>query len=295
MDGAAAAEARPGTGWAARLELAFAPRGAATALVHNRHAGPLRLIRALPLTDGRCQAVIVHPPGGLVGGDTLDLDVELAEGARVLVTTPGAQKWYRSVRDGAYARTCVRLRRGAALEWLPQPTLVFDAAQVDQSLELWLDGGARAIGWECLVLGRAAMGERFANGHLVQRLALHVAGAPAWVERTDAPAGGLLLRSPLGWGGRTVVCTVWAVTAGAAIADAVRDGWRAALDEAVVSADGRAARLAAGASRVREDLLAARLVADDSQLVTRVAQSLWAIARPALLGADSEPPRIWAT
>lgn len=293
---AALAPVRPAdAGWRARLALRFALRGGATRLVDNRHEGPLRLIRALHGADGRCDAVIVHPPGGLVGGDRLDLDLALEPGAHVLCTTPGAQKWYRSVDAPARARTRIEVGAGAALEWLPQPSIVYDAARVDQSIDIALAPDARTIGWECLVLGRAAMGERFERGSLRQRLALVRGGAPLWAERTVADAGARLFASPLGWGGRTVACTVWAAAPDACLDDALRDAWRAALAEACASPEGRAARLASGASRPARGLLGARLLADDSQAAMRCAQALWALARPAVLGAASAPPRIWAT
>jgi urease accessory protein len=285
------------TGWRASLALRFAPRGDATRLVHNRHEGPLRLIRALPLDDGRCQAVIVHPPGGLVGGDLLELDVALEDGARVVCTTPGAQKWYRARASGgaASARTRVALGAGAALEWLPQPAIVYDEARVEQSIAFELAADARMIGWECLVLGRAAMGERFARGTLRQSVSLAVGGAARWAEHAAADAGDRLFASPLGWGGRTVACSVWAVAPGDAVGEALRDAWREAIDAACASDEGRAARLDGGATVPTPGLLAARLLADDSQAAMRVAQALWARARPGVLGAASAPPRIWAT
>ncbi|MFM1989750.1 MAG: hypothetical protein RJA99_2707 [Pseudomonadota bacterium] len=288
--------AAPGaTGWHARLDLRFEARHGRTRLVHNRHEGPLRLIRSLPLDDGGCQAVIVHPPGGLVGGDALDLDLAVGEGARVLCTTPGAQKWYRSPGAAARARTRVTVGAGGALEWLPQPAIVFDRARVDQSIDFDLAPDARAIGWECLVLGRAAMGERFATGELRQRLGLSVGGTVRWAEHTAARAGDRLFASPLGWGGRTVACTVWAAAPDATIDDALRDGWRELLAAECATPDARAARLDAGTTRPTPGLLGARLLADDSQVAMRVAQALWARARPAVLGAASAPPRIWAT
>lgn len=282
-------------GWRARLALRFARRDGATRLVDNRHEGPLRLIRALAGADGRCDAVIVHPPGGLVGGDRLDLDLVLEPGTHVLCTTPGAQKWYRSVDAPARAVSRIAIGAGAALEWLPQPAIVYDAARVDQSVELALAPDACSIGWECLVLGRAAMGERFTRGSLRQRLALARDGVPLWAEHTVADAGDRLFASPLGWGGRTVACTVWAAAPDERLDDGLRDAWRAALAEACASPEGRAARLEAGASRPARGLLGARLLADDSQATMRCAQALWSLARPAVLGAASVPPRIWAT
>jgi urease accessory protein len=241
--------------------------------------------------------VIVHPPGGLVGGDLLELDVALDDGARVVCTTPGAQKWYRARASGgaASARTRVVLGAGAALEWLPQPAIVYDEARVDQSIAFELAADARMIGWECLVLGRAAMGERFARGTLRQSVSLSVGGAARWAEHAAADAGDRLFASPLGWGGRTVACSVWAVAPGEAIGEALRDAWRETIDAARESDEGRAARLDGGATVPTPGLLAARLLADDSQAAMRVAQALWARARPEVLGAASAPPRIWAT
>ncbi len=283
------------TSWLARLALRFEVRDATTRLVHNRHEGPLRVIKALPSPDGRCQAVIVHPPGGLVGGDRLELDIDLGAGARVLCTTPGAQKWYRSPAEAAVARTRATVGAGGALEWLPQPAIVYDRARVEQSIDFVLAADARMIGWECLVLGRAAMGERFGTGALRQRLSVSVEGGARWAEHMVANAGDRLFVSPLGWGGRAVACTVWAAAPAHAIDDNLRDAWQALLEQACASADGRAARLDAGASRSTPGLLGARLLADDSQVAMGVAQSLWARARPAVLGAASAPPRIWAT
>ena len=282
-------------GWHARLALRFASRGGATRLVHNRHFGPLRLIRALPAAGGRCDAVIVHPPGGLVGGDRLELEVALGDAARVLCTTPGAQKWYRTRAAAAHAHTRVTLAAGAELEWLPQPAIVYDAARVEQTIDFALAPDARMVGWECLVLGRTAMGERFTRGALRQRLTIAVDGVPAWSEHLAAAAGDRVFVSPLGWAGRVVGGTVWAVAPAGALDDALLDAWRAIVAAAADAADGRSARLEAGASRTAPGLLAARLLADDAEVAMRVAQSLWARARSALLGGAGDVPRIWAT
>ena len=284
-----------GQGWHAHLDLAFAAHAGVTRLTHNRHEGPLRLIRALPLPQGRCQAVIVHPPGGLVGGDRLEIDLALAEGAQVLCTTPGAQKWYRAHRDGAYARTRIQAASGTALEWLPQPTIVYNAAQVDQSLRIDLMGDARMIGWECMVLGRAAMKERFLHGVLRQSVDLWVDGRTRWHERTAARAADRIFESSLGWGGRTVACTVWAVSGGACPLEVLRDTWRSALATACKTPEGLHARMQSATSLVEPGLLVARLLADDAQSVMLAAQALWASARPVVIGAPDDPPRIWAT
>lgn len=282
-------------GWAARLALRFEADGQGlTRLVHNRHVGPLRLLRALPQPDGSSHAVIVHPPGGLVGGDTLDLDLTVGEGARVLCTTPGAQKWYRAERAGGRASTTLKVAPRAFLEWLPQPTLVFDQARADQRLTIDLAAGAEMIGWECLVFGRAAMGERFLKGELRQRLSIRQDDQLLWDEQAVAPAGDRLFESPLGWGGRIAACTVWACGPSVAL-EAVLLAWRDRLETLQAEETTRNARLQAGATRPSAGLLAARLLADDAQPLMQCAEQLWALARPHLKPGSGSPPRIWAT
>jgi len=282
-------------GWAARLELGYEADAAdVTRLVHNRHQGPLRLLRALPQPDGSSHAVIVHPPGGLVGGDRLDIDIRLGPRARVLCTTPGAQKWYRAERPGARARTVLRVGPQAVLAWLPQPTLVFDAAQADQTLEIDLSPEASMFGWEALVLGRAAMGEQFSRGHLHQALRLRQGGRLLWDEQVVAGAGDRLFQSPLGWGGRIAACTVWAC-APSSCQPEVLTAWREAIDTAQISSAAVSARLVGAATQPAAGLLAARLLADDAEPLMQCAERLWAASAPLLSVPLGQAPRIWAT
>src|SRR5437764_7229888 len=105
--------------WNASLQLDYSREGARS-VARFAHDGPLRILQSLyPEGDAVCHNVLVHPPGGLVGGDTLDVRVTVADGSHGLITTPGASRFYRS--DGAQALQDVQLRlaAGARLEWLP--------------------------------------------------------------------------------------------------------------------------------------------------------------------------------
>jgi urease accessory protein len=180
------------TPWQARLDLRFARRDTDTVLASSRHEGPLRIQKAL-YPEGReiCHAIVLHPPAGICGGDRLHIDVEVGAGAQALLTTPGAGKWYRSA--GAIAEQAVTLKVsrgvtegnpcGSTLEWLPQESIVFDAAQARMRTIVDLEEGARYIGVETLCLGRRASGETFARGQLQLATDIRLAGKLLWRER----------------------------------------------------------------------------------------------------------------
>ena len=105
--------------WTATLALDYTHQAGKT-LAHFRHSGPLRILQSLyPEGDIICHNVIVHPPGGLVGGDTLELAFSAAPGAHGLITTPGATRFYRSTGEPALQNTTLTLEAGARMEWLP--------------------------------------------------------------------------------------------------------------------------------------------------------------------------------
>ena len=151
--------------WHAELHLGFASHGERTALRENRHCGPLRVQKALyPEGAGVCQAILLHPPSGVAGGDHLAISATVEAGAHAQLTTPGAGKWYRS--GGAEASQTINfsLAEGATLEWLPQETIFFDGARARLETRVLLAADSRFIGWDILCLGRAAAGELFENG-----------------------------------------------------------------------------------------------------------------------------------
>jgi urease accessory protein len=165
-DGAQETTASPAAGWApweARLALRFDRDGDTTRLVGRSHFGPLRVQKALyPEQPAVCHAVVVHPPGGVVGGDRLFIDIDAGAGAHALLTTPGATKWYRASQLSAstgrpgVSSQVVRLAAGAGanLEWLPQETIFYNGAQVRLDTEIALGAGAQYIGCEVLCFGR---------------------------------------------------------------------------------------------------------------------------------------------
>jgi urease accessory protein len=271
----------PAPPWRASLRLDFADDAGCTRLIRRAHAGPLRVQKALyPEGPRACQVIIVHPPGGVVGGDRLEIDMHLGAGSRVLATTPGAAKWYRAGRaPGQASRQDVRLRAGdgAALEWLPQETIFYDGASVVLEHEVELGVDTPYIGSEILCFGRRAMGERFLRGQIRQRTRIRQAGRLVWHEQGRMDAAGL--GSPLGLRGASVCATLLAV--GKPLPASVHALLRAEVPGLALS-------------QVKS-VFVARHLSDDNEAARAAMLRVWQAVRPALMGVDARVPRIWNT
>ncbi len=150
-----------------------------------RTHGPLIVQKALhPEGAGVCQAIVVHPPGGIAGGDRLALAVDVGAHAHAQLTTPGAAKWYRSAGPVAQQTLEAHVAEDAILEWLPQEAIVFDGARAALATTITLAANATFIGWDVVCLGRTHAGERFATGALTQSLQISreapCSGATGW-------------------------------------------------------------------------------------------------------------------
>jgi urease accessory protein len=270
------------TGWHAALALRVRSAGERSVLA-SEHRGPLRVQKALyPEGASTAHIVMLHPPGGIAGGDTLDIAVEVLPGARALVTTPGATKWYKA--NGSTASQGVRLAVGGMLEWLPQEAIVYDDADVDSSIDIALGAGAAMIGWDIVALGRRAAGERFTRGLFSQSIRLRIDGDLAWVERTRIAGGDALLQSPVGLAGGHVFGCLWA--AGPIFDDAALESLHAALGGAAATAP---------LTRLMPRLLVARTLGDSTQAVRARLTRIWSALRPRVCGRTAAIPRIWAT
>jgi urease accessory protein len=264
--------------WQASLHLRFARDGAVTRLVRNAHRGPLRVQKALyPEDPQTCHVIVLHPPGGVVGGDRLDIDIDAADGCHVLATAPGAAKWYRA--NGRVSHQAVRLRigAGATLEWLPQETIFYDDAAVELEHEVDLAADAMYLGSEILCFGRRAAGERFASGSVHARTRIRQGGRTLWWEQGQiTPAG---LASPLGLHGRSVCATFLAV--GRALPAALQASLRAADPQLALS-------------QVKS-VFVARHIGDDNEVARAAMLRVWQAVRPHLVKRAACIPRIWHT
>lgn len=236
-----------------------------------------------PERDGTCHLYVLHPPGGVVGGDRLELDVEVTPGARALVTTPAATKLYRSEGAVATLVQTFRVRAGAVFEWLPQETIAFGGTRAESLTRVELEPGASYLGWEITCLGRPASGDAFARGSLDQRSEIWEGKRPLVLDRLLTEAGAPSQRGAFGWGGRTVYGCLLYTGASSELARQLR--------AEVTPAD-------------PGDLFAVsqlggigvcRALGMSGQRVRKSLERAWSIARRHLQQKSDCPPRIWAT
>jgi urease accessory protein len=291
-----------------------APPDRPRTVAHDRHDGPLRVLQRLyPEGDAICHHVLVHPPGGLVGGDRLDVDLQLETGSHALVTTPGATRFFRSAGETACQQVHARLGDGARLEWLPLETIAYDACLADNRLRLDLAPTAQAIGWDVLALGLPAAGLPWSSGRYDQRLEW----PGRWLETAHIDARDhRLLDGPLGWAGQRVLGTLWfamGTPPASALKTELLETARAAIDAACVAPAAHATQAAQAAQLDRIDgpgpagvfgLIAGATAAPDAVITVRALAprveplmalftQVWGAWRSTAWGLSPHTPRIW--
>lgn len=205
--------------WVAQLDLDFV-QGRDKTLVHRKHVGPMLVQRPFyPEQDGTCHSYILHPPGGVAGGDSLALRIRTGEGARAVLTSPGATKFYRSPERISSQRIEIDVESGGVCEFLPMETIVFDGAQSRTETAVTLRGDATFVGWEITSLGRPAAREAFSKGQFTQRMSINRDGRPIFFERAAFQGGTGMMHVPYGLAGQPIFGTM--IYAGALPDDAV--------------------------------------------------------------------------
>ena len=308
MESASALRSAPG--WQAELRLRFkgdipvfpadgdaarSPGGGRTRIVERSHRGPLVIQRPFYPEGDPCHVYLVHPPGGVVGGDALRIDAHLDPGAHALITTPAATKFYRC--DGRVSSQTQELRApGATLEWLPQESIFYRGADVHTATRVQLDAGSHFIGWEIACLGLPARGERFDAGALrldfelwkqsdcvdlnAPEGARENRNVPVFIDRLRLTGAARARGAVWGLAGQEAVGTLLATPATNAHIESIREltaQWQYA---AVSLVDG---------------VLVLRALAPQAEAVRKLFVAAWQRLRPGIVGRDAVLPRIWST
>ena len=273
--------------WRADLKLDYTLESQRT-VVRYLHQGPLRILQSLyPEGDQICHNVLVHPPGGLVGGDTLDIQVTVAEGAHGLVSTPGATRFYKSGGHPALQQVVAHLADNAKLEWLPLEAIAYNDCEATNRAIFNLAPSAELITWDVTALGLPSSDMAFTQGHFQQ----HVEIPGVWLERGNIRGEDTRwLNSPLGLaGGKCLASLVFA--SGSAIDS---DRTTQALEAAREVIESHPLRLQAGITCAHPQVIVLRVMSPLVEPTMDLLKKVWAVWRHTLWDLPSTPPRIWS-
>jgi urease accessory protein len=272
--------------WLAKLSLTYERTSIGTVLKKSLHEGPLRVQKALyPEGDDICHTIIIHPPAGIAGGDTLDIDVSIGAGCHTVLSTPSATKWYKSFKNPATQSIRFELGDGAKLDWLPQENLFFKGSNSNLLTKLNLPSNASFIGWDAMMLGRRASGEEWSSGHIHMRNEVRRDGKLIWIENGHIDAQDIYTKSLPQLGSWPIYSTLWAL--GPHCSDALAEQFSGMMPWTD--------SLRAGVTFMPQGILVVRLVSTNVESARNFMVDVWTKLRPIVHGVNAQPLRLWAS
>ncbi len=269
--------------WQGKVELVYGHREGKCVPIKTFTQAPFKVQRTLyPESEAVCHTVLVHTAGGMVGGDTLAIEITLQPQCRAVVTTAAASKVYGSPHHHSHQTIQLCLSQDSCLEWFPQDTILFDQANYRQTLQVDLAPGALWCGWDITRFGRSARGEQFNQGHWRSQIDVWQAGQLLWRDCQGLTGGSPVLHSPSGLGGYPVVGS-FALVGRSLEPDqlhVLRSLW-----PGDVPGD-------RGITRLQNGLLC-RYRGPSSQRARQWFVMLWQHLRPWYLGQVAQVPRVW--
>ena len=272
--------------WHAQLQLDYTREGDRT-VARFAHEGPLRILQSLyPEGDAVCHNVLMHPPGGLVGGDTLEVAVHGSAGSHGLVTTPGASRFYRSEGEVAQQDVRLRLAPGARLEWLPLEAIYYPGCRAANRLVMDLAPDSELLGWDVAAFGLPQAAQPFHAGSVVQHLELQ----GAWLERGRIAADDAhLMDGPLGLAGHRCLASLFFATGN----DVPRARRESLLDAARAVIEAHPLARTCGATAPGPRVIVVRVLAPLVEPALQLLKQVRRAWRPLVWGIDAADPRGW--
>ena len=273
--------------WHAELKLDYTSESQRTVARHS-HQGPLRILKSLyPEGDSICHNVLVHPPGGLVGGDTIDIQVSVATGAHGLVSTPGATRFYKSGGHSALQQVAAHVSDQARLEWLPLEAIAYNDCEATNRAVFHLAPGAELITWDVTALGLPASDQSFQQGHFQQHLEI----PGVWLERGNIQGNDARwLNSPLGLAGQKCFASL-VFACGSPIAP---ERVERALEASRRIMEANPLKLQTGITCAHPQVIVMRVMSPLVEPSMDLLKQVWACWRHTLWQLPIEPPRIWS-
>ena len=270
--------------WRARLDLKFSKSNNKTILSHRKHYGPLQVQKPFyPELNGACHVYILHPPGGVVGGDRLNICVDVNSNAHALITTPAAGKFYRSAGPVAKQEQIIKVVSNGTLEWFPSENIIFSGARAQIKTKIELSCNSNFLGWEISCQGRPASDECFSQGELDQRFEVWRNGRPLRIERLWLKGDDHALKAKWGLQGFPVIGSMVCVTDKTELLDSLRKITNASTDQELFSVT------------QMDGTILCYFLGNSVERARNCFISAWKILRQEVIGYEAVEPRIWKT
>lgn len=288
---------RPTSGWRGELELSCKNGQWGTRLVATRHYGPLYIQKPFYPEGETCMHLYpLHPPGGVVSGDELHIQLNATAAAQVLLTTPGALRFYKSrdtvllLNPGQVVTNDISVSEHSCVEWLPMESIVFNGAHARNDTRVFLDASSQFIGWDIVCLGLPASEAFFTSGALLQSFEIYRLQRPLFIDRMRCVANKTVLKARAGLAGHCVYGTL--VFAPSSEFDSSPQAVEAVLGELRqhVVAQGFEQHIAITGFNT---VIIARYLGHSTEHARLGFEGLWRIMRPKLTGRVACTPRIW--
>ena len=135
------------TGQRGSLWLPFEPKEEGTVLVGRYTSSPFGTVRAnYPDGSGIPEVQITNPSGGILGGDSLELEISLAPGSPATILTQAANKAYRGA--SSEHRAFSHVGEGVFIEYLPHHLIPYSHSDYRQETTLHLAPDSTLITWD---------------------------------------------------------------------------------------------------------------------------------------------------
>jgi len=269
-------------GWKAHLNLGFEKRAGKSVLASRTQSGPLTVQRPFYPEGDVCHLYLLHPPGGVVGGDELHINVNVDKQASALITTPGATKFYRNTGTLAKQIQTLSVLNDSSLEWFPQENIFFDGTHTQLTTRIEIDESARFMGWEINCYGRPASNEYFNKGKVDTKLEIKRNGKPLLLDRLKI-INNEAIQSPTS----LVGCPCFGTFIATHVTPELLEKAREAITDVISDQH-------AGITLL-DDVLVARCLGQYSEQISTTLKLIWMALRPEVMGRDACHPRIWAT
>lgn len=256
------------------LRLAYGVRDGRTILTRSHCTTPWHVLPPAYLDDtGAAYTQLVNPSGGLVGGDRLSIELNLDKGAHVLISTPSANRVYRSEEKPSEQIVTITVGSGAILEWLPEQTIPFAGSRFRQIIRVQLEPGATIMLWDVVAAGRIARGERWAFAALENDVHITTTSGGALLERYRLDPSTDL--------GQVGLAEAWNYVASLyMVGDSIApEAWNRLESKAASLLDERPGQVLGGVSTPAVPGLAVKLLAKAAPDLNRIFDALWTAVR----------------